>query len=250
MAQVVDGVGRQPDPPRRGQPPERDREDQDEQDRDHERGQRQQAEAAKNTANQAYPDTTFGAVWRQEFGKETLRARYFGSAHTGGDSVVVFEQANVAHVGDLVFNHRHPRIDRPGGGSVRSWINVLEQTTRNLGTQTLYVFGHAAEGHKVTGTRDDLFMTSGSQIVHYDGDSVTAQLDMSVLAMTGAGDDVWAVGYGEIAHYDGSTWEMVSCPVPNELAAVWAASSSDAWAAGPSVLLHWAACLALRQPAL
>lgn len=138
--------------------------------------QKAQAEAAGNAAGQVYADTTFAATWRQQFGKEAVRVRYRAAAHTGGDSVVFFEEANVAHMGDLMFNHRHPRIDRPGGGSVRSWITVLEDTVRNFGTQTLYIFGHAADGFELTGSQKEVlfFRDYLSKVVEQVGKGVKA----------------------------------------------------------------------------
>ncbi len=76
-------------------------------------------------ASQVYADTTFTDVWRRELGKRIVTAEFRGPAHTGGDAVVVFEQANVVHLGDLVFNRMYPFIDRPGGGSIRGWIKAL-----------------------------------------------------------------------------------------------------------------------------
>ena len=47
---------------------------------------------------------------------------YYGPGHTGGDAVIVFEKANVVHMGDLMFNRLHPRVDRPSGASIKNWI--------------------------------------------------------------------------------------------------------------------------------
>ena len=74
-----------------------------------------------------FPDTLFDDVWRKDVGDEVVSAQHFGPAHTGGDIVVYFERANVAHVGDLVFNRLYPVLDRPGGCSVRGWIKALEE---------------------------------------------------------------------------------------------------------------------------
>ena len=59
-------------------------------------------------------------------------------------------------MGDLMFNHRHPRVDRPGGASIRNWIVLLERVVAEYSNDTTYVFGHAAPGMPVTGTRVDL----------------------------------------------------------------------------------------------
>ena len=118
--------------------------------------QRKAAAAAKTEANQAYADTTFDKDWKVSVGKETISARHYGPAHTGGDIVVFFENANVAHMGDLMSYHRHPRADRPAGASVKNWITVLEQTVKDHSADTIYIFGHSKAGERVTGSSKDL----------------------------------------------------------------------------------------------
>ncbi|MCX6169481.1 MAG: MBL fold metallo-hydrolase [Ignavibacteriales bacterium] len=105
---------------------------------------------------QAYPNFTFKKEWNQEMGKETVSAKYFGAAHTGGDSVIHFQNANVAHVGDLVFNRIFPVIDSNGGGSVANWSTVLERVIDYYTKGTVFIFGHGASDDLVTGTIDDV----------------------------------------------------------------------------------------------
>jgi glyoxylase-like metal-dependent hydrolase (beta-lactamase superfamily II) len=107
-------------------------------------------------AEQVYADRTFTNTWREEVGKEVLALRHYGPAHTGGDAVVTFETANVVHMGDLVFNRRHPFIDRPGGASIRNWIALLESVPKDHARDTIYVFGHAGTRFPVTGAAADL----------------------------------------------------------------------------------------------
>jgi len=104
---------------------------------------RARAEADKRTLDPAgLPDATFADAWRHDFGDETISAKYFGPAHTKGDIVVLFEKANVVHLGDLLFNRRYPVIDRPGGASVRNWVKVLEKITADYPKEAIYLFGH------------------------------------------------------------------------------------------------------------
>ena len=104
----------------------------------------------------ALPDSTFPDTFRQDLGDEIISAKHYGPAHTGGDIVVLFERANVVHMGDLVFNRRHPFIDRPAGASIAGWITLLESVMKDYGADTVFIFGHAGDGWKVTGTRADL----------------------------------------------------------------------------------------------
>ena len=105
---------------------------------------------------QAYPTATFKKEWTQEIGKETVSAKFFGAAHTGGDSVVHFQNANVAHVGDLVFNRTYPFIDSNGGGAIVNWPKVLENIIKYYPKDTTFVFGHGATDEFVTGSMNDL----------------------------------------------------------------------------------------------
>jgi cyclase len=102
------------------------------------------------------PDKTFPDTWRQDLGDEVVSAKFYGPAHTGGDIVVLFEKANVVHMGDLVFNRMQPFIDRPGGASIQGWITLLEQVAKAHGDDTIFVFGHAGEKFPVTGGKADL----------------------------------------------------------------------------------------------
>jgi glyoxylase-like metal-dependent hydrolase (beta-lactamase superfamily II) len=102
------------------------------------------------------PDRTFTDTWSLEHGDETVSAKYYGPAHTGGDAVIRFEKANVVHMGDLMFNRVHPVIDRPNGASIANWIVVLDRVVSELPADTIYIFGHVGVGYDVTGSRADL----------------------------------------------------------------------------------------------
>jgi cyclase len=120
----------------------------------------QKAAAARqpNSPAPTLPDTTFPDTWRTEIGDEVISAKYYSPAHTSGDIVVLFEKANVVHMGDLLFNRRHPFIDRPSGASIAQWVTLLEAVHKAHGNETTFIFGHAGEGFKVTGTKADLLV--------------------------------------------------------------------------------------------
>jgi cyclase len=118
--------------------------------------QQKAAATAKSEANQAYADTTFDKEWKQSVGRETVSAKYYGAAHTSGDIVITFQQANVAHMGDLMSFQRNPRADRPAGASIRNWVTVLENTVKDHSNDTIYIFGHSKVGAPVTGSSKDL----------------------------------------------------------------------------------------------
>ncbi|HET8865142.1 MAG TPA: MBL fold metallo-hydrolase [Gracilimonas sp.] len=106
--------------------------------------------------SQVYPDTTYEESWSEDVGDETIHLTHYGPAHTGGDTVVYFEKANVAHMGDLIFNRAHPFIDRASGANISNWIITLNKTAEELPADTMYIFGHGNTDYGITGTKEDL----------------------------------------------------------------------------------------------
>jgi cyclase len=119
--------------------------------------QRAAAEKNKNEDKQLYPTLTYNTeVLRKKLGKETISLHYFGAGHTNGDSLVHFERANIVHMGDLMFNRRHPFVDKSAGANMANWIKVLDKATNTFDNTTQFICGHAADGFEVIAKQDDL----------------------------------------------------------------------------------------------
>ena len=114
------------------------------------------AKEKKTEASQLFPDQTYTTTWCEKIGNEELCLHYFGAGHTNGDSFVHFKKVNIVHVGDLVFNRRHPFVDRSAGANISSWIKVLDTATSTFDKKTKFVCGHAAAGYDVIATRDEV----------------------------------------------------------------------------------------------
>ena len=114
------------------------------------------AEMQKTVDKQLFADTTFKDTWKTKVGSEKIKAHYFGAAHTNGDAIIHFQHANVAHMGDLVFNRRYAFVDRSAGANIKSWIEVLDKTLSTFDNETIFIFGHAFDPEKVTGNKEDL----------------------------------------------------------------------------------------------
>ena len=117
-----------------------------------------QRQAADNPDAQTYANTTFEEEWSESVGDETIRLRHHGPAHTGGDAVIFFQQANVVHVGDLIFNRAYPYIDVGGGADSENWVTTLETLHETYDDDTQFIFGHGNPEYGITGTRDDLLV--------------------------------------------------------------------------------------------
>lgn len=118
--------------------------------------QQRTAEAQESEDNQAYAETTFDESYELDLGSETIIAKHYGRAHTSGDSVIWLQEANIAHMGDLVFNRMYPFIDRNGGASIQGWISLLETVAEEADSDTLFIFGHGNPDYGVTGDVNDV----------------------------------------------------------------------------------------------
>jgi len=114
------------------------------------------AQKANSEDKQLYPDTTFTDKWKIKVGDEHISAHYFGTGHTNGDAMIHFENANIVHTGDLVFNRRYPFVDNSAGASVKHWPVTLEKARKKFDKDTIFIFGHAYDPLKVVGTMDDV----------------------------------------------------------------------------------------------
>lgn len=114
------------------------------------------AEQQKTLDKQLFADVTFSDTWKKKVGSEKIKAHYFGAAHTNGDAIIHFQHANVAHMGDLVFNRRYAVIDKSAGANIKNWIAVLDKALATFDDNTIFIFGHAFDPEKVTGNKDDI----------------------------------------------------------------------------------------------
>ncbi len=114
----------------------------------------QQSTGVEDTAH----TDTFEEQWSETVGDETVSIRYHGPAHTGGDAIIHFEEANVVHVGDLVFNRAYPYIDVQGGADSQNWMAELEAIHDGFNDDTIFIHGHANPEFGPTGDRGDLLV--------------------------------------------------------------------------------------------
>ncbi len=91
----------------------------------------------------ARPDVTYGDDGLTlHWGGQTIRVQHPKSAHTDGDSILVFEEANVLHLGDTFFNGTYPFIDASSGGSIDGMIAAAAKALEIAGPETKIIPGH------------------------------------------------------------------------------------------------------------
>jgi cyclase len=64
------------------------------------------------------------------------------AAHTGGDTNIKFENANVLFIGDFYRNYGYPFIDLNNGGTLKGMLEGLDATAKSADDNTIIVPGH------------------------------------------------------------------------------------------------------------
>ncbi len=89
------------------------------------------------------PTRTFSDTLTLNGGADRIDLHYFGRAHTGGDTYVVFPALGVMHVGDTFPTRDLPIMDRNNGGSGVAFAATLLKAAAIPGVTTI-VNGHHA----------------------------------------------------------------------------------------------------------
>ena len=90
----------------------------------------------------ALPVVTFSEAVTFHLNGDEIHAFHVESAHTDGDSMVHFRNADVLHMGDILFNGGYPFIDVDAGGSIRGMIAACDRALELVGADTRIISGH------------------------------------------------------------------------------------------------------------
>ena len=90
----------------------------------------------------ALPVITFNDVVTFHLNGEAVSVFHVENAHTDGDAIVYFPEANVIHAGDTYFNGFYPFIDLESGGSVDGIIAAADQLVGLADSDTTIIPGH------------------------------------------------------------------------------------------------------------
>ncbi|MGJ8636390.1 MAG: MBL fold metallo-hydrolase [Phycisphaerales bacterium] len=73
---------------------------------------------------------------------------HFGAGHTDNDLVIHFENQNIIHTGDLVFNGLHPFFFPDHGANALGWLVALNQAYNLCDKDTQVIPGHGQPGDR------------------------------------------------------------------------------------------------------
>ena len=97
------------------------------------------------------PVITFNDTVTFHLNGDDATAVHVANAHTDGDSIIHFRNANVVHMGDTYFSGLYPFIDTGTNGSVKGVIAAVDRVLGMLDDTTKIIPGHGP----LSGKRDD-----------------------------------------------------------------------------------------------
>ncbi len=97
----------------------------------------------------ALPVITYDSPFTIHMDGEDVRVIPIMSAHTDGDTMVFFPNANALMTGDFYRSTGYPNIDRANGGSLKGMLDGLDQIVKLAGPGTKIIPGHGATVTKV-----------------------------------------------------------------------------------------------------
>ncbi|MFN2258816.1 MAG: MBL fold metallo-hydrolase [Parasphingopyxis sp.] len=140
----------------------------------------------------ALPVVTYHDGVKLHLNGDTVHAIHMHNGHTDGDSVILWENANVVHVGDLYFKDvTLPFIDRGSGGSAQGMLAAVERVLEMTDAETRIIPGHGPMA-----TRADL--QAYRDMLHTVIERVRSEIDAGKSL-----DEIQALGIADAYAVDG-----------------------------------------------
>jgi len=142
----------------------------------------------------ALPQETFASSKKLQANGEALTLQHFAPAHTDSDIYVLYEKANVIHMGDTFFNGAYPVIDAGSDGRVNGMIAAADKALHLADDSTKIVPGHGALGNKADLTKSrDMLVTVRDRIQKLKSAGKTYQEAVAERPLADL-DAIWAKG--------------------------------------------------------
>jgi cyclase len=100
------------------------------------------AHEQKAYSSSGLPKITFTSSMQFHYNDELIRILHIGNAHTDGDAVIYFTDANVIHMGDVFVRYGFPFIDESNGGNINGMIETIDTVISIINTNTIIIPGH------------------------------------------------------------------------------------------------------------
>jgi len=143
----------------------------------------------------ALPIVTFDQGITFHWNNDTMEVLHPAPAHTDGDAVIYFTDANVVHTGDLYWNGLYPVIDASSGGSTEGMISGIEAVLARIDGDTKVIPGHGPLSNKVElQSFHEMLKVSYSRIKALKEEGKTIE-EIVAAKPTADFDDQWGVAF-------------------------------------------------------
>ena len=144
----------------------------------------------------ALPVITFADGVTFHLNGDTMRVVHVANAHTDGDAVVYFTEADVLHMGDVYWNGLYPLIDTGSGGSPRGVVAAVDAVLPMISDDTRIIAGH---GPAISGKAELIVyrdviaaITDRIQAAVEAGQTLA---EVQAAGLTADWDDTWGEGF-------------------------------------------------------
>ncbi len=128
------------------------------------------------------PSVTYHEGTSIHLNNDTLHLLHMGPGHTDGDSVILWGDKSVVHMGDLFFKDRYPYIDLKAGGSVLGYRDNVAAMIRKIDSDTQVIPGHGE-----IATKDDLirFKHMLDRSINWMKDNISSEMTLAQMKAQG-----------------------------------------------------------------
>ncbi len=160
----------------------------------------------------ALPVVTFTDAVTFHFNDEELHVFHVTNAHTDGDAIIHFREANVFHMGDTFFNGMYPLIDTGSGGSIDGMIEAADQVLARANRRTKFIPGHGPlGGRKDLRAYRDMLKTV-SERIHKMVDDGKSRAEVIAAKPTSKLDGKWGGGFMKPDRWVGIVYDGMTGP--------------------------------------
>ena len=155
----------------------------------------------------ALPVVTYAENMHFHINGDSVSAIHVPSAHTDGDSIIHFENANVVHAGDVFFNGFYPFIDAANGGSLKGTIDAVDAILAVTDSKSKIIPGHGPLADRAQlGAYRDMLATTYKRLLKLKNQGVSAEEAISQKPLADLETD-WGKGI-----FTGEKWIGVIYP--------------------------------------
>jgi cyclase len=157
----------------------------------------------------ALPVVTFSDAVAFHWNGEEIRAFFVGPAHTDGDSIIHFVNADVFHMGDTLFNGMYPFIDVSAGGRIDGMIAAADRVLKVADEKTRLIPGHGPLATKADlQAFRDMLSTVRDRIAKLKAEGKSKE-EIVAAKPTADLDEKWGGGFMQADNWVGLVYESM-----------------------------------------